>query len=183
MSPRNRDFVSFFNNRDPIRCLAVPRVMFFLSTPPDQALNAPRIANWISSRLIASPARREPSPLLLGPRNDPRRVRGELLDLLVPSFQKMVLGVDLSASSGEALQWRRREGCSGQPPAPAPLPLSPKSDLRRSIAILRSKKKDTPSPDGFVKETLGNFMFRPAVRGDFRRRRFAGLKTYFRRFK
>ena len=113
------------------------------------------------------------------PQTSPR----ELLHLPVPSFQKMVLGGDLSASSGEALQWRRREGCSGQPPAPAPLPLSPRSDLRRSIAILRSTKKDTPSPDGFVKETLGNFMFPPAVRGDFRRRRFAGLKTYFRRFK
>ena len=116
--------------------------MIFLSTPPDQTLNAPRIASWISPILRASPACREPFPLLLGPRNDPRRVRGELLDLPVPSFQKTVLGNDQNASSGMVHQWRRR----GRPvPARQLTGVFPRADFNRPCLIRGPRSVDTLS--------------------------------------
>ena len=77
--------------------------MIFLSTPPDQALNARRIANWISPRLRAGPARREPSPLPFGLRKVASRDRGELLVLLAFLFCFLVLGREKPAVAGEEL--------------------------------------------------------------------------------
>jgi len=87
-------------------------------------------------------------------------------------------GNDQNANSGEVLQWRRRGGLFRPAAAAGAPPSLPRYDLHRSIAILRPKKKDTPSPDRFLKETLEFLIIEPAVLGARKQIRFLSLKTY-----
>ena len=153
--------------RAPIKSLDRLRVAPFPSAPQKRSPRSLARRGVESAEAASIPHRGASSQSPLGPSNDPRRLRGELLDLPAFSVQRKVLGVGRTTSSVELGPSGHGATTPEANPCGRPLPASLWPDLGRPFEDRRPGNENTPSRAQIVKETLGFSQIEPAVQHAF----------------